>query len=143
MPGLTKSAWPDCISSKPAPAWGSTTASTRERSGHSRPARGCCWCERPGLHPALRSTLPVAGEFAGQLGNSGDTLTLLDAAGAPLINLTWTDAPPWPSAPDGTGYSLTLLSGTTPGSAPNPVSWRASTARRRLPRHQRQPAPDG
>ncbi|MES2466214.1 MAG: CotH kinase family protein [Verrucomicrobiota bacterium] len=73
--------------------------------------------------------LPVAGEFAGQLGNGGDTLTLLDAASAPLLNLTWTDITPWPSAPDGAGYSLTLLSGTTPLSAPNSVSWRASTAR--------------
>ena len=74
------------------------------------------------------STLPVAGEFTGQLGNGGDTLTLLDAAGALLLNLAWTDAPPWPLAPDGTGYSLTLLSGTAPLSAPNPASWRASTA---------------
>ena len=72
--------------------------------------------------------LPVAGEFTGQLGNGGDTLTLLDAAGSPLINLTWTDTTPWPSAPDGAGYSLTLLSGATTGSAPNPASWRASAA---------------
>ncbi len=72
--------------------------------------------------------LPVAGEFTGQLGNGGDTLTLFDAAGSPLLNLTWTDTTPWPSAPDGAGYSLTLLSGATTGSAPNPASWRASAA---------------
>lgn len=72
--------------------------------------------------------VPVAGSYAGNLANSGDTLRLENAAGSTILTLTYTDTAPWPVEPDGSGRSLTLL-----GSAANqvftaPEAWRASVA---------------
>jgi len=46
------------------------------------------------------------GEFSNNLSNSGETLTLLDPAGALLYSVTYSDDAPWPSEPDKTGRSL-------------------------------------
>ncbi len=72
----------------------------------------------------------VAGEFQldGALDNSGDHLTLLDAAGRPLLDFSYGDDPPWPESADGDGYSLVLID---PFSDPNHgifSSWRSSTS---------------
>lgn len=69
---------------------------------------------------------PVAGVFTGNLGNSGERIRLTTAAGTPLVDFTYDDAAPWPSAADTGGFSLVLID---PTSNPDPalaVSWRAS-----------------
>ncbi len=72
--------------------------------------------------------LPVAGAYTGRLGNSGDTLTLLDAAGAVLLAVAFSDTTPWPEAADGRGWSLTLLAGLAAADLNQPGSWRASVS---------------
>ena len=75
------------------------------------------------------SGLPVAGTFAGsQLSNDGEGLTIEDFQGAPIKSFAYNDVAPWPTAADGAGFSLELIS---PGSDPDPglaSSWRASAA---------------
>ncbi len=71
--------------------------------------------------------LPVAGEFAGDisLSNGGETLSVA-AGGEAILTFAYDDDPPWPTAPDGHGFSLVLMN---PGDAPDhgdPASWRAS-----------------
>jgi hypothetical protein len=73
--------------------------------------------------------LPVAGIFANatSLGNSSDKLKLEDADNNTILEFTYRDSAPWPTAPD-TGYSLVLIN---PAASPDPdlaANWRASSA---------------
>ena len=49
--------------------------------------------------------VPLLGAWGSgtSLANSGDTLTLSDAANRTVFSVTWLDAAPWPIAPDGSG----------------------------------------
>ena len=70
--------------------------------------------------------LPVAGEYVGRLGNSGDVLRLYSARGTLIREVSYGTQAPWPALTSGEGFSLTLL---RPESNPNPnqsTSWRAS-----------------
>lgn len=70
--------------------------------------------------------LPVAGEFVGRLGNSGDVLKLYSSRGTLIREVSYGTQAPWPASANGEGFSLTLL---RPESNPNPNqanSWRAS-----------------
>ena len=74
--------------------------------------------------------LPVAGVFADatQLANSGEILQLEDPLNQTIAEFAYDDAPPWPSAADGTGPSLVLI---RPESKPDPsiaANWRLSAA---------------
>lgn len=74
------------------------------------------------------TTHPIAGEWeAGdRLSNSGEQLKLSYGAGIPIRDFVYLDHSPWPSSPDGNGFSLTLIN---PGSNPehsNPSHWRSS-----------------
>jgi hypothetical protein len=70
--------------------------------------------------------VPLAGEFARDLGNGGDTLTLLDPQGGAILTVQYDDVPPWPTAPDGLGYSLVIVDPLAdPAIAAN---WRTSSA---------------
>jgi spore coat protein CotH len=77
----------------------------------------------------------VVADYGGQLSNGGERIALLDRTGRVVDEVTYDDAPPWPTAPDGGGPSLelkdpaldnalaaswaaSLLPGGTPG-APN------------------------
>ncbi|YCM43553.1 lamin tail domain-containing protein [Verrucomicrobiaceae bacterium 227] len=73
--------------------------------------------------------LPLAGSFtnATSLGNSNDRLKLEDADNNTILEFTYRDSAPWPTAPDA-GYSLILIN---PASGPDPalaINWRASSA---------------
>jgi len=70
-------------------------------------------------------TVSIAGEFARNLSNGGDTIALLDPQGGAILSITYDDVSPWPTAPDGLGYSLVIID---PSADPNQASnWRASS----------------
>jgi hypothetical protein len=48
-------------------------------------------------------------DFSGALSNSGETLTLADAAGIEVWSISYDDTAPWPRSPDGLGDSLQLI----------------------------------
>jgi hypothetical protein len=60
------------------------------------------------------ATIPVVGEFNGNLDNGGETLKLIERGVTPeqdrlIDQVTYDDDPPWPGAPDGGGPSLQLI----------------------------------
>jgi hypothetical protein len=59
------------------------------------------------------------------LGNGGDTIYLLDAAGIVHDAVSYDDVPPWPTAANGTGPSLELIHPARDNALPS--SWEAST----------------
>ena len=70
--------------------------------------------------------LAIAGEFenGSRLANGGERLTLVNAAGALITDLSYNDKAPWPVAADGEGFSLVAVNpGIAPGEA---ASWQAS-----------------
>ncbi len=72
--------------------------------------------------------LNVAGEFqnASRLSNGDDHIVLDDASNSTILDFTYNDESPWPTGPDGGGFSLVLVN---PGSQPDPddgANWRES-----------------
>ncbi|MFT6861496.1 MAG: hypothetical protein ACJAVK_000048 [Akkermansiaceae bacterium] len=65
----------------------------------------------------------IAGQFFGQLRNSGEHVRFEAADTSTIADFTYGDDNPWPMGSDGTGYSL-VFSGTDPNSA---LAWRTST----------------
>lgn len=64
------------------------------------------------------------GEIDFKLSNGGELIRLFDQTGAIVDSLTYDDAPPWPTPPDGTGPTLSLIDPSLPGY--DPASWEAS-----------------
>ena len=72
--------------------------------------------------------LRLAGAFAGNLNNTGETITLLDRAGAVLWSFAYDNKPPWPVVGDGASI---VLNNPVSRPAPDPAAgsnWRASPA---------------
>jgi Lamin Tail Domain/CotH kinase protein len=70
----------------------------------------------------------VAGEWAGgNLSNSGEVITLLDAAGLVVLSFEYGDVAPWPTAPDTNGASL-ILTNPAAGNTGNGADYSASSA---------------
>ena len=76
----------------------------------------------------------IAGKFAGgsRLANGGETITVVNAlppqAEQTIKSFTYDDVSPWPTSPDGDGFSLVLK---TPATNPNhdvAANWQASAA---------------
>src|SRR5207237_8904911 len=81
------------------------------------------------------ATEPIFGPFSGDLNNNGDSLELYkpdppqtpphpDAGFVPYIRVdkvNYTDSAPWPSTPDGTGFSLQRRNPLTFGN--EPLNW--------------------
>jgi hypothetical protein len=68
----------------------------------------------------------VAGVFAGNLGNGGETIRVIDGRGTNIALFTYDDVAPWPLLADGAGAALVLRSaGADPASS---GSWRSSFA---------------
>lgn len=61
------------------------------------------------------------------LANTGETLTLTNAAGLTVFNVTWTDSPPWPGEADGLGRSLVPVNGSATSSSTLAGDWRISS----------------
>jgi hypothetical protein len=73
--------------------------------------------------------IPIAGEFIGDLSNTGENITLLAADGTTIRDFRYNDKLPWATSPDGTGFTLVLIA---PDKNPDPqlsTSWRSSIAR--------------
>ncbi|MBX3427841.1 MAG: CotH kinase family protein [Pirellulales bacterium] len=68
--------------------------------------------------------LSIAGQFTGRLDNSGERLKLVDANDQVIHDFVYDDAPPWPTAPDGDGPSLEVVS--VWGNYGQGANWRAS-----------------
>ena len=70
----------------------------------------------------------VAGEFAGNLRNSGERLLLETASGVPIADFEYQDGGDWPKRADGGGSSLEILdpAGATIEDYGNSSNWRAS-----------------
>jgi hypothetical protein len=73
---------------------------------------------------ALTYGVPTAGTYTGGLKNSGEALTLKDAANATIHTFSYLDVHPWPILPDGQGPSLEIISITAPRNSP--WNWAAS-----------------
>ena len=71
-------------------------------------------------------TVAVAGWFGGSLANGGETISILDGNERVVLSVTYDDENGWPTAPDGGGYSLELIS--TSGDPDDPANWRASNS---------------
>lgn len=61
---------------------------------------------------------------AGRLDNAGETITLADRYGNVIDTVTYGDAFPWPSEPDGNGPSLSLINPSSDNSQPE--NWKSS-----------------
>jgi hypothetical protein len=74
----------------------------------------------------------ILGQFtSGNLSNDGETLALVNAAGADLWRFTYNDGGAWPDSPDGDGPALVLINpGSPPGNAGMslPDNWRPSSS---------------
>ncbi|MDD8042662.1 MAG: lamin tail domain-containing protein [Verrucomicrobiota bacterium] len=78
------------------------------------------------------NSITILGEYgigpdATSLSNSGEQLTIVYGLNDPILSFSYSDAPPWPTAADGEGYSLVL---SRPWALPNPsdvASWRLSS----------------
>lgn len=68
----------------------------------------------------------VLGPFAGSLPNNGGTVRLLTQSGGVLLEVNYTDNPPWPVAADGAGPSLVLTRASYGEN--DPRAWAASDA---------------
>jgi hypothetical protein len=67
------------------------------------------------------------GDFlTSSLSNSGEQITLIDALGVDARRITYNDKDPWPTSPDGDGYSIVLISPETNPDHSVPTNWRAS-----------------
>lgn len=76
---------------------------------------------------AANPGIPVAGEFIGDLSNSGENLTLLAADGSTIRDFRYNDKLPWPTSPDGEGFSLVLVAPNENPDHQLAASWRSST----------------
>ncbi len=78
--------------------------------------------------------VPVVGEYKKSIGNGGDTLELVDAAGATVDRVVFKDGDPWPTAADGSSASLERITPEMPGERAD--NWSASP----LPEDEARPA---
>lgn len=70
------------------------------------------------------STSHILAQFPGALSNKGETIELKNAAGTTVDIVTYDDASPWTTAPDGAGPSLELISPSLDNALPG--SWTPS-----------------
>ena len=68
-------------------------------------------------------------EYAGNLANEGETITILGGDGTTVVqSFTYDDKFPWPESADGVGFSLVLIAPRSNPDHNDPFSWRPSVA---------------
>ena len=72
--------------------------------------------------------IPIAGQFVGDLSNTGENITLIAADGSTIQDSRDNDKLPWPTSPDGTGFTLVLVAPDKNPDHQLSTSWRPSTA---------------
>jgi len=70
--------------------------------------------------------VPVAGRFSLNLNNAGERLAILDRNGQIIVSVDYDDENAWPTAADGSGYSLEIINPL--GDPDDPANWRASAS---------------
>lgn len=75
-------------------------------------------------YPGVR----IDGTYTNRLSNGGERLALVHAAGAAIADFVFDDAAPWPTAADGSGFSLVPRSLNPELDFNNPANWRASAS---------------
>ncbi len=74
--------------------------------------------------------LPIVGEWSidDKLDNGGENVKLSLGSGPPIIEFVYDDDVPWPTEPDGEGFSLTLIAPaqSSPADHGAPLAWSAS-----------------
>ena len=55
------------------------------------------------------SNVFVGGQYSGGLSGGGETITLFDASGDLIDTVSYDDVGPWPTSPDGDGFTLSLI----------------------------------
>jgi len=66
------------------------------------------------------------GNYTSSLNNDGEEIALLDPFGVDVQRFTYNDVAPWPTAPDGLGYSLVLMSPNGLPDHDEATNWRSS-----------------
>jgi len=100
--------------------------------GYEIPSGGYAIIARDAAAFAFRygAAIPIAGEYGpDSLSNGGENVKLSFGAGTGIIEFTYDDEDPWPTAADGDGFSLVLID---PASLPDhavAINWRASATR--------------
>ncbi|MDX2429465.1 MAG: T9SS type A sorting domain-containing protein, partial [Bacteroides sp.] len=74
----------------------------------------------------LRYGMQASGNFQKNCSNGGEQILLNDPHGNPLINFTYSDAPPWPTEPDGEGNSLVSAHRDPTGNPAEAAYWTKS-----------------
>ncbi|MDG1670976.1 MAG: lamin tail domain-containing protein [Akkermansiaceae bacterium] len=71
---------------------------------------------------------PIAGIFqnGSRLNNGSDRIKLEDASNSSILEFTYDDEPPWPTGPDGGGFSLVLINPDTSPDPDDASNWRES-----------------
>ena len=75
---------------------------------------------------AAGSSPVIAGTYAGNFKDSGETVTLTAANGLVIKSFTYADTAPWPTDADGNGPSLVLNNPYSNPDHNNPQNWRPS-----------------
>ncbi|MBM4002117.1 MAG: hypothetical protein FJ295_02355 [Planctomycetes bacterium] len=98
---------------------------------------------RYGKDPLVGGTYELS--TSNSLSNGGELMTLVDAHDQVIKSFTYDDdpttTPPWPTTPDGQGFSLSIRRTTKNYNAP--ASWRASYRRLGTPGFEENDYPDG
>ncbi len=80
----------------------------------------------PAIFAAQFPGVAVAAYFGGSLNNAGESITLNDATGRRITSVDYKSVAPWPTTPNGGGFSLEVIN---PDGDPNsPFNWKASNA---------------
>ena len=66
------------------------------------------------------------GNYTSSLSNDGEEIALIDPFGVDVQRFTYNDVSPWPTAPDGLGYTLVLMNPNDSPEHNEPSHWRSS-----------------
>lgn len=75
-------------------------------------------------YPAVPLSV-IAGEFTGSLENQGERITIIDSTSAVIKDFVYDDQFPWPTSPDGDGYTLVLNCDSANPDHNLPSNWRS------------------
>ena len=80
----------------------------------------------PAVFAAQFPGVAVTSYFGGSLNNAGESIALNDATGRRITSVDYKSVAPWPTTPNGGGFSLEVIN---PDGDPNsPFNWKASNA---------------